>query len=497
MSVHGASQRRRPRLNLKLCLLNLPTPIIALSQSRTVVFANRAAENLLNYEDPIRSRDAFIGRQLANLDISLLSHKSWENVFDNFNSAQSSHDDIPATDMKVHEVEAVVEKHGSNGGSRQFRILLSSLVERDETNYILSFERSLSTRMKPSLGAAPTTDAEKVDFHDTQRYKAATFDDSDTAGFIISSDAEFYIPNKKTKELFCDAIGGQQKHTYPYDKTYSEFWDEGFTSKVPDEELPGIRMVKTRKPYKDCRYGYKVLKTGMRYIFTSSGECLYDDAGQFIGGVCWFSSFQELSEFRVSEREKDLRSHEMICNLLPHMVWTTKGDGVSCDWFSKRWFDYTGMTEDEAADTGFLEAFHPEDLPRILEELKSHNIAKEEFQTQMRFRRGDGSYRYMLARAAPILGDDGEVLRWYGTNTDIHEATEARLEADTIKDQVMAVLAHADVSLFAIDSKRRITMSEGQALKTVARLRGMEVGQFVGMDSVQLARALDLPGTDS
>jgi PAS domain S-box-containing protein len=496
MSVQHESPRQPQGIDMQLCLLNLPTPIIALGPNRKVIFANRAAEDLLSHEDPLRARHAFIGRKLPNLDISLLSHKSWKHVFDNFDSDQSSQGDAASSGAKVHEVEVVVEKHGSKGGSKPFRISLSSLAAGEETNYILSFERLLNREKKGGASiTGPPTDAEKAEFRDTLWYKAATFDDSDFPGFIVSSDAKFYIPNKRTKEMFCDRIGDPQKHSYPYDKTYSEYWDEDFTRRLSDDELPGLRIVKERKPYKNIRYGYKVMSTGMRFVLTGSGQCLYGEAGQFIGGVCWFSSFQTLAEFLASEKGKDLRSHETICNLLPHMVWTTRGDAVGADWFSKRWYDYTGLTEEEATGGGFVEAFHPDDLPYVLEQLKIHNANKEEFQIQMRFRRHDGCYRWMIARAAPILGPDGEILRWYGTNTDIHEATVARLEADRIKDQIMAVLTHADLSLFAIDHEGKITMSEGQALKMAARMRDIELSEFYGMDSIELAKALDFPGS--
>jgi PAS domain S-box-containing protein len=501
----SSSQCRRPGIDLQLCLLHLPTPVIAICQSRTVTFANRAAEALLNHESQIQSTNGFIGRQLAELDISLLYNETWESALDKLDSAQRfSQDDIAGTGTEVREVVAVVGKPGSEGRSRHFRVLISSLAGRDETSHVLSFELSSNIKSVPTVGssaaldgtAVPENEAGTAEFHDTQRYKAATFDDSKVAGFIISSDAKFYIPNKKTKEIFGDSIGDPHKHHYPYTKC-AEFWNEQFTDKVRDDLLPGLRIARTRKPYKDYRYGLRVIPTGERYILNSSGECLYDNAGQFIGGVCWFTSFQKLSGFVACERQKDLRSHETICNLLPHMVWTTAADGITSDWFSKRWFDYTGMTEEEASGTGFAKAFHPDDCPHIFKVLEKHNVSKEEFQIQMRFRRHDGCYRYMIARAAPILDENGELLRWYGTNTDIHEATVARLQADFIKDQIMAVLAHTDVSLFAIDRERSITMSEGRTIDVVALVGEGAPSDFVGMNAIELARALDLPGSAS
>lgn len=103
----------------------------------------------------------------------------------------------------------------------------------------------------------------------------------------------------------------------------------------------------------------------------------------------------------------------------------------------------------------------------------------------------------MLARAAPLRGENNEVLRWYGTNTDIHEATVARLQADNIKDQIMAVLAHADISLFAINNEKKVTMAEGQTLVKLERMSGHKLSGFVGLDAFYIARTCDSVGSIS
>jgi hypothetical protein len=67
-----------------------------------------------------------------------------------------------------------------------------------------------------------------------------------------------------------------------------------------------------------------------------SGECLYDDdTGEFLGGICWCRDLQEYSDFLSEQQQRILESHETICNLMPHLVWTTTTDG-DCDWFSQR-----------------------------------------------------------------------------------------------------------------------------------------------------------------
>ncbi len=80
---------------------------------------------------------------------------------------------------------------------------------------------------------------------------------------------------------------------------------------------------------------------------------------------------------------------------------------------------------------------------------------------EVRYRRHDGIYRWMLVRACPLRDDNGKLLKWYGTNTDIHDLVMSRIEAARNKLQVLTVLAHAEVNLFSINKEKIITMAEG------------------------------------
>jgi hypothetical protein len=76
--------------------------------------------------------------------------------------------------------------------------------------------------------------------------------------------------------------------------------------------------------------------TGDKVVMNVSGECLYDDdTGEFMGGICWCRDLQEYGDFLSEQQQRTLESHETICNLMPHLVWTTTTEGF-CDWFSQR-----------------------------------------------------------------------------------------------------------------------------------------------------------------
>jgi hypothetical protein len=122
------------------------------------------------------------------------------------------------------------------------------------------------------------------------------------------------------------------------------------------------------------------------------------------------------------------------------------------------------LTKEESVGDGFQRAIHEEDLPKLLAKWEFHRREGNECDVEVRYRRADGVYKWMLARACPLKDGKGKILKWYGTNTDIHDLVMARIEAARNKLQMLTVLAHAEVNLFSINKDRIITMAEGGML---------------------------------
>jgi len=170
---------------------------------------------------------------------------------------------------------------------------------------------------------------------------------------------------------------------------------------------------------------------------------------------------QEIAERqRILEvlRQSEER-YRYLAEAIPQLVWTTDGDG-QCDYFNENWCKYTGLTLEQSLGSGWLAAMHPEDLHQAsdvwLNAVKNSTFYDNEY----RFKRAsDGSYRWHLARGLPLKDEQGRVVKWFGTCTDIHEQKEiqqeraylleleqaARAKAETanrIKDEFLAVLSH-------------------------------------------------------
>lgn len=125
----------------------------------------------------------------------------------------------------------------------------------------------------------------------------------------------------------------------------------------------------------------------------------------------------------VSVSEDRLRT---LIDAVPGFVWRTDPDG-SVEFLNQRWFDYTGMTPENAAGTGWMTALHPDDAPALGVYWQGLLEAGSAGEFEARLRRFDGSYRWFLIRAVPQLDAAGRVLKWYGGNTDIHVRKRAEL----------------------------------------------------------------------
>ena len=120
-----------------------------------------------------------------------------------------------------------------------------------------------------------------------------------------------------------------------------------------------------------------------------------------------------------------------ILDTIPTLAWCNLADG-SNDFVNRRWSDYTGLSQEEVTRVGCKVAIHPEDLPKWLDEWQKLVASGKGGEIEARLRRQDGAYRWFLIRVEPLQDESGEMIRWYGTNTDIEDRklAEEKLRQD-------------------------------------------------------------------
>jgi PAS domain S-box-containing protein len=111
---------------------------------------------------------------------------------------------------------------------------------------------------------------------------------------------------------------------------------------------------------------------------------------------------------------------ELIAEWVPHVVWVVDNDG-STQYFNRRGHDLVGITADETSGVGWLRVVHPDDTLRAQEAWQTALRDGTPYEVEYRVLTIDGEYRWVVARALPVLGLDDEVLRWAGTWTDVDD----------------------------------------------------------------------------
>jgi PAS domain S-box-containing protein len=167
-------------------------------------------------------------------------------------------------------------------------------------------------------------------------------------------------------------------------------------------------------------------------------------AAQFgaIGFVMDLSA-QKAAERRVRERELQFRE---LAESLPQLVWASDANGDRV-YTNRRYTEYTGVPEGRLLGKMWRELLHPDDLERT-NRLWAHSMATgEPYLNEYRIRRHDGVYRSFLVRAVPVRNGEGEIERWLGSGTDIHDqklAEEAlrRTEKLAAAGRLAATMAH-------------------------------------------------------
>lgn len=122
-------------------------------------------------------------------------------------------------------------------------------------------------------------------------------------------------------------------------------------------------------------------------------------------------------------RESEARFRELADNI-SQFAWTADARGWIY-WYNKRWHDYTGTTLEEMQGWGWQKVHHPGHVNRVVQRIRQSFETGTPWEDTFPLRSKHGNYRWFLSRALPIRNEAGDVIRWFGTNTDVTEQIEA------------------------------------------------------------------------
>ena len=194
-------------------------------------------------------------------------------------------------------------------------------------------------------------------------------------------------------------------------------------------ENPVTRVLREGQVVGLANHTLLIAKDGRERPIADSGAPIRDEKGATTGVVL---VFRDQTEERAAQRslQESERRYRTLAESLPHLVWTCRADGP-CDYLSPRWVDYTGIPEADQLGYRWLEQLHPDDRERVIAEWSEIAPRGGVFDIEFRIRRADGAYRWFTARAIPFRNEGGQVVKWFGSNTDIddHKRTQQEVES--------------------------------------------------------------------
>jgi PAS domain S-box-containing protein len=222
---------------------------------------------------------------------------------------------------------------------------------------------------------------------------------------------------------------------------------EHYLLAIDHEDLPRVNaeLQQSIADGSDYRSEYRLITPdGTRHWVMASGRPRLDAEGKVyrFPGVLIDITDQHHAAEALAKSELEFR---ILADTMPQMVWGTRPDGYH-DYFNARWHDFTGTAPGTTYGDTWLETVHPDDRLNAVETWRSSLQTGELYQIEYRLRHHSGEYRWTLGRALPVRDKAGNILRWIGTGTDIHDTRKAAEERELVAQE----LSHRIKNIFAV-----------------------------------------------
>lgn len=207
-----------------------------------------------------------------------------------------------------------------------------------------------------------------------------------------------------------------------FGKSEDEIKQWGTTGVVHPDDLPRViesveRSVATGRPY-NTEQRLRGVDGTYRWFYVHKNP-VRDADGHIIR---WYSLHIDIDEKKNAEQalaasERNLR---VTIDTIPALAWAARLDGTA-EFFNQHYLDYLGLSAEQAVDWGWASAVHPDDMSDLVATWQAILASQRLGEAEARLRRHDGEYRWFLFRANPLHDEHGNIVRWYGINTDIED----------------------------------------------------------------------------
>jgi formate hydrogenlyase transcriptional activator len=138
---------------------------------------------------------------------------------------------------------------------------------------------------------------------------------------------------------------------------------------------------------------------------------------------------------------------QLVLNSVPTMVWSDNKHGEN-DFCNQRVLEYVGIPSDKAAEFDWKSNLHPDDAARVERQWQLAMKTGQMYEVEKRVLGADSVYRWFQSRAIPMRDERGEIVRWYGSDTDIDDLKRAEAALAEHARQLKQVLDLAPLHMF-------------------------------------------------
>ena len=172
------------------------------------------------------------------------------------------------------------------------------------------------------------------------------------------------------------------------------------------------------------------------------------------------SAFEEI-------RNSEARLRKII-DTIPILAWCSLPDGTGIFW-NRRWHEYTGLSLEVVRGWGWQDAIHPEDLKEITDKWLGFLASGQAGEVEGRLRRFDGVYRWFLFRAEPLRDESGNIVNWYGTDTDIEDLKHAEAKLRQDEEELRRMTDAIPQTIFVLNPDGKAIYANRVALEYTGR----------------------------
>lgn len=424
-------------------LENAPVGIHKVDASGRIVYANRAEIDMLGY-----TREEYIGSYVRDFHVRKEAVDTFFRKLANRESVQDHEAQLLGKDGRVRHVlisANVLWKNGEFIHTRCFtrnitdrKLVEEYLREKNKTLQILnSIGNTISANLDLKKLVQSVTDA-------TTEISGAEF------GAFFYKDFDDKDPVFK---LHC--VSGSHQHRFH--ELFASASLSTFTPLFYPEEVirvnntgndvaNGLSTLLKAQGIEDIPFrSYMVMpvisKNGELFgglLFGHSSPSVFNDRSEILVESIALQAAIAIDNSRLFEaKQAGEERFRVLAESVPQVIWTACPDG-NIDYVNQKWTDYSGQDFTDALDSGWLNIVSPEDTVRTVMTWTNALHTGSVFEHELRLRECDGTYRWHLSRALPIKDKGGNIIKWFGTFTDIHDQKMLNEK----KDEFIGIASH-------------------------------------------------------